>query len=341
MRIRVSGSEREDEGWARSDTVQPPAEEQAGTPNVPARRARQYLISLPERVLRSATGFSAGLLRELGDVGLPKGVRQSKLYGTMVEATLRFLIEQVGQVEGAYPPEGRLSEDFAFRRTAGNGIELAGILAFRASPVWVMAALADISGSGRRLIREISESLKQEGLLEKDRQFESVDQLLDGLERSSGRLADTINSPPLDVASLRREWDELRGDLRRISPSKLPSANYLRTQWEDLRSVAVREERSIFQLSSVMALAAVQRLPEDLRWLSRSSKVAARHTGQLLAGALLDHYRETLGEIRRTGFVAYWRRQFRPYLKAAALQFSPERVTLLERALARRHRSKR
>jgi len=45
------------------------------------------------------------------------------------------LIEQVGEVEGAYPAEGQLSEDFAVRRAAGNGIELAGILAFRASPV--------------------------------------------------------------------------------------------------------------------------------------------------------------------------------------------------------------
>jgi hypothetical protein len=51
---------------------------------------------------------------------------------------------------------------------------------------------------------------------------------------------------------------------------------------------------------------------------------------------LLDHYRETLAEIRRTGFLAYWRGQFRPYLKAAALQFSPKRVTLLERLWSKR-----
>jgi hypothetical protein len=31
--------------------------------------------------------------------------------------------------------------------------------------------------------------------------------------------------------------------------------------------------------------------------------------------------------------VAYWVREYRPYLKAAASQFSPRRVTLTERML--------
>jgi hypothetical protein len=341
MRVRVPGRDKKAAEWKQSKTLQPPLAHQnnarestvslAGSGQV-----QRYLVSLPERALRSATALSAGLLRELTDVTLPKAVRRSKLYETMVQATLRFLIEEVGQVEGAYPPEGKLSDDFALRRTAGNGIELAGILAFRASPVWVMAALADVSGSGRRLIREISACLKQEGLLEKDREFESIDQILDGLEKTSGRLADNINSPPLDVACLRQEWAEFRKELRQLAPSKLPSPVRLWEQWEDLRSVAAREDRSVFQVSSLMALSALERLPEDLRWLSRSARAAGRYTGQLVAGALLDDYRETLAEIRRAGFLAYWRRQFRPYLKAAALQFSPRRITLLERMLSKR-----
>jgi len=341
MRVRVPGRGKEPADWTQSKTIQP-APAQEGDINEPAgaaagsKQIQRYLLSLPERALRSATALSAGLLRELTDVTLPKAVRRSKLYDTMVQATLRFLIEEVGQVEGAYPAEGKLSDGFALRRTAGNGIELAGILAFRASPVWVMAALADVSGSGRRLIREIAACLKQEGLLEKDREFESIDQLLDGLEKTSGRLADNINAPPLDVAGLRREWAEFRKELGQIAPASLPSSTRLREQWEELRAVAARENRSVFQVSSLMALAAIERLPEDLRWLSRSAKAAGRHTGQLVAGALLDDYRETLGEIRRVGFLAYWRRQFRPYLKAAALQFSPQRATLLEKMLSKR-----
>src|SRR5580692_2723592 len=151
----------------------------------------EYLLSLP--------------LRELGEVVLPRAVRRTRLYTELVENTLRFLIENVGQVEGAYPPQGKLADNFAMRRFAGNGIELIGLLTFSASPVWVLAALADLSGTGRQLIREIAQSLKEEGLLAPGADYETIDQVLDGLEGTAGRLAETANTPPLDVASLRQE----------------------------------------------------------------------------------------------------------------------------------------
>ena len=59
---------------------------------------KSYLLSLPERFLRSALGVSAGVARELGEVVLPPAVRRTRLYQNMVDATLRFVIEQVGRV---------------------------------------------------------------------------------------------------------------------------------------------------------------------------------------------------------------------------------------------------
>ena len=285
--------------------------------------AAHYLLSLPERALRSATALAAGLVRELGDVALPGSLRRSRLYQHLVEGTLRFLIEQVGEVEDAYPPEGRLAENFALRRAAGNGIEWVGILTFHASPVWVLAALADLSGAGRQLVQEIAGALQQEGLLDRETHFETVDQMLDGLEKTSGRLAETINTPPLDVAGLRREWDEIRRAARSIPRRKLPAPETLRGSWEELRSEAAAQGRPVFQLSAVMGLSAVAR-------------VAARRTGELVSAALLDHYRSTLDEIRRTGFLPYWAREFRPYLRAAAAAFSHRRVSLTERFLRNR-----
>jgi hypothetical protein len=46
-------------------------------------------------------------------------------------------------------------------------VEVLGVVAFRASPVWVLAALADLCGMGRHLIRK-SRRLKAQGLLDKD-----------------------------------------------------------------------------------------------------------------------------------------------------------------------------
>ena len=78
---------------------------------------RAYLLSLPERLVRSVVALGAGLTREVGEVALPDSVRQGQLYQNLVESTLRFLIERVGGAEGVYDAETRLPEDFLVRRT--------------------------------------------------------------------------------------------------------------------------------------------------------------------------------------------------------------------------------
>jgi len=282
---------------------------------------KAYLFSLPERLVRSALGLSAGVAREVGEVALPDAVRNSRLYQNLVDATLRYLIEQVGGVEGVYRTDAALPDDFLTRRAAGNAIELLGIVAFRASPVWVLAALADVCGMGRHLIPEIADALKEEGLLEKNAQFSTMDEMLDGLERTSSRLAGAVNTPPLDVNGLRAEWNALRDDARGLQPTRLPSRETIVGLWAQLRDEAGRQDRSIFETSSMMAVSAV--------------RVGAVRTGQVLGTALLDHYRETLNEIRDIGYTEYGRRQFRPYVRAAVNQFSPQRQTLTDRLVDR------
>jgi len=258
------------------------------------------------------------------------------LYQNLVDATLRFLIEKVGGVEGVYPTEEKVAEDFLLRRAAGNGIELVGILAFRASPVWVLAALADASGSGRYLIQEISAALKQEGLLDPATNFTTVDQMLEGLGAFTGHLATTINTPPLDVKTLRQEWNAVKKDLARIPPRNLPSPAVLRDIWSRIQEEARIQNRTAYEVSSAMAISAIAEIPQKARWLSASAGLAVGKTGSVVAGVLLDHYRSTLDHIRETGYVRYVVRQFRPYLFGAVSQFSPRRRTLTERVLRRK-----
>jgi len=294
-----------------------------------------FFLSLPERVLRSVSALTAGLVREIGNVSLPAPIRQTMMYRVMVETTLRFLIEQVGEVEGEYPSEGKLAQNFLAQRVVGDGIDFAGLVAFHASPVWVFAALADLSGAGRHLIDEISSSLKERGLLEPETRFETVDQVLDGLERSAGHVASAIRVPPLDVASLRKEWSDLKDAVASIPPKNLPSVNLLSGQWEALKRTAAEQNRSVFELSTLVALATIRSTPENLLWLSKVAGAATLRTGQFFGQGLLDHYRDTLNDVRQTGFLEYWRREFRPYLHAAAKQFSTEHQSLTERLLRR------
>jgi hypothetical protein len=296
---------------------------------------KRYLASLPERVVRSAVGLGAGVVREVGDVVIPESIRRGQLYQNLVATTLRFLIEQVGGAEGVYKSDEKLGEDFLVRRTAGNVLEAAGLVAFRASPVWVLAALADLCGMGRHLIPEISDALKAEGLLDKDTHFSNVDQILDGLEKTSTRLAATVNAPPLDVASLRREWDALREDARSLAPSSLPSRESIAQVWTELKTESANQNRSIFEMSSMLAVSAASKLPDGVRWLSASAKSAASRTGHVFGAALLEYYGQTLEAIREVGFIRFTGRQLRPYVQAAVVQFSPKRPSLTERLIDR------
>ena len=299
--------------------------------NVTPRSKYKYILSLPERAIRSLGALSGGLLMEIGEVALPAAIRRTILYRTMVGVTLRFLIEQVGEVEGVYPTESRLSENFILQRTASHGIELLGILTFRASPVWVLAALADVTGGGHKLVREIAEALKEEGLLEADARFETLDQVLGGLERTSAHLALTLNMPPIDVGGLRLEWETLKTELRSIPPDRVPALERLEHTWQALCVSAQTQNRTVFAVSSLMAISTLAHVPANLLWLSKATRAAARRTGGIVGGAILDHYSATLAEISRAGFSNYWRREFRPYLRAAAAHFAPERGSLTER----------
>ena len=199
----------------------------------------------------------------------------------------------------------------------------------------MLAALADATGAGHALIEQIAESLKQEGLLERDSKFETLDQLLNGLEKTSAQLAETLNMPPVTLKGLRREWEKLRDVLPDVPAASLPSMVTLETIWTKLLAASAAEDQSVFSVCSTLAVGTLAELPASVLWLSRAAQTAAKRTGQLLGETLLDHYVLALNEISTDGFLAYWLKQFRPYLRAASLQFAPGHESTTERLLLR------
>src|SRR4030095_12512795 len=116
------------------------------------------------------------------------------------------------------------------------------------------------------------------------------DQMLDGLERTSSRVAATINTPPLDVTALRQEWDAIRREARGLQPDSLPSRDTIAQIWTQLKAESERQNRSIFETSSMLALSTARKLPDGAHWLYASARVGATRAGQIVAGTLLDHY---------------------------------------------------
>jgi hypothetical protein len=67
--------------------------------------------------------------------------------------------------------------------------------------------------------------------------------------------------------------------------------------------------------------------------LSKSAVIVVRHGGAVLSTALLEHYRQSLAELRETGFLRYGVRQLAPYAHAAVGAFAPARETLTGKLL--------
>jgi len=82
-------------------------------------------------------------------------------------------------------------------------------------------------------------------------------------------------------------------------------------------------------------VSAARTLPDRVRWLSASTKAGAVRTGQVFATALLQHYRETIAELKQVGYFTYASQHMRPYVTASVGLFSPKRETVTEWAIER------
>ena len=274
--------------------------------------SRSYLASLPERSVRAGAALTGGLVYEASEVVLPVAVRRSRLYQAIVGRLLRIAIELVGGVEGVYPAQEMPVRELLVRKTAGNAVELSSFLAVGWSPVWLLAGASDLVGGTKVYLRALVTELRDAGLLAEDADVASFEELLTTLEGTSGVLADTVDVPPLNVSSVRTSWQELQRQT-----ADLPDADSLEKIFAELQLAARQEDRSILEISSMVALGAVR-------------------AGITLGNVhIFDYYRLALRTIVEEGLLPFLRRASTPYLTRAGSHFDPRSSTYSERLIRR------
>jgi hypothetical protein len=161
-------------------------------------------------------------------------------------------------------------------------------------------------------LRALVTELRDAGVLAADAEVSSFEELLSALEGTSGVLADTVDVPPLNVPSVRTSWQELRRQA-----ADLPDAAGLEKIFAELQSAARQEDRSILEISSVVALGAV-------------------HAGVKLGNIhIFDYYRSALRTIVEEGLPSFLLRTSTPYLTRAGSHFDPKSSNYSERLLRR------
>lgn len=276
---------------------------------------RRFLVSLPERIIRSLVALAGGAVHETAQLLLPRLVRTSRLYEATAKNLLRVAIELVGRVEGSSTVEATPPKELAVRKGAGNVVELGSIAAFGFSPLWLIAGASDVARGSRVYLAALVGELKQAGVLGEHVEVASVDELLGVLERGAGRTARLIDIPPLELSELRSSLGELRSEA-----DSLPSPKSLAALFGALQEEARREDRSLLEVSSGLGLAFL---------------LSARSVGR---DHLVVPYVEDWEPLRREGFGDYARRVSNPYRDAVTGHLDPARETHTERALAKLRR---
>ena len=291
------------------------------------RRLAGYALSLPERAARIVVGSTAGIVKGVSELLIPEAIRSTRLYQILLAKNLRFLIQDVGGIEGVYAGEGPPPRNYIARKFVGNFIELAGFMTLRASPVWILAALADVLGGTKAFLKELASELRNRGVLDPALQVESVDQLLDGLESFAAGMADRIDTPPLSVEELRETLAALRREAAAIRLNRVVDAGSLDAIYGEMEQVAARERRSVFEVSTAVALGAVERFGQSGRAALTGLEVARA----LLDRSILQYYSRALADLRREGYYRYLARTSRPYLRALLRHLAWRRITWTER----------
>jgi hypothetical protein len=274
-----------------------------------------FLLSLPERAVRSVAALLGGVVHETFTLALPRVVRRSRLYEATAKNLLRVTIELVGGVEARIPTEIEYEPDpgrLAVRKGVGNAVELGSIAAFGFSPLWILAAAADVTHGSRVYLDAFVAELIRAGALPEGSSPGSANELLGALERVSGTTARLVDIPPLELRALRQSLDDIRRDA-----ASMPSQDDLAKVFAGLREAALRERTSLLEVSVGLGLAFFN---------------SARHVGRQ---HLLDPYREDLRPVRDEGLAAYARRVSKPYAEAVARHFDTEQASLTERGLGR------
>ena len=269
-----------------------------------------FVLSLPERTIRALACIIGGLIYELTEVLLPGWLRQTHLYQAIIAGLLRIVVELVGGVSGVLPPDGVTAKELALRKTAGTGIEFAGLLTMGLSPLWIFAVAADLTGGTRTYMRALVTELKRDGVLTADSHITSIEELLNSLEGTTGLMAETLDEPPLNVDELRGSWQELRG-----KATELPDSEHLAKIYNEMQQVTEQEHTSLKEVSALIGTGALH---------------AGIQVGQI---HIFDYYRYALSTIHAEGLHGYTRRVTRPYLAAARRHLDPRTITHTERLL--------
>ncbi len=326
----------------------PAAEESSQTVPEQVLRGLLYGISLPERLVRSAVGLSAGTAREIAEFVVPQAFQDSKTYEVAIRNSLNFLLDNVGAVSGSEsnrPAAIRVSVEsnaatstdpstanpgrFIARKAVGNFIDIAGLATLHVSPLWILAIVSDAAYGTKTYVHELAAELQKQGLIDDSSTIHKVDDLFDAVKNASGKAASNFDQPPLSLEELRSSIEQTRKALNEVDPRSLIPESEIGRFWNEMKQMAQKEDVSLLGVSGAVAMQAV----ESIKSVSHGTLTGLFVAGKIVNRNIFGHYATALTQIRRDGFWASVKDTYGPYIGMAWGNFTAAKKTWTEQVL--------
>lgn len=283
-------------------------------------RFLELTLSLPERSARALGALVGGTTLVLGNTVMPGSVRGSTSYRFTVGMLQTFLLRNVAGMDDLTTQAPEVA--FLQRKMLGASLEAAGLLTMHFSPVWVFALASDTARGGQVFFSRLIHFLKAHQVIPTDHDPRSIEQLLEAIQDMAERGAAAFDMPPLsrgDLQQLLAELRHLSSVLANRSAALLPSFESL---WNQILEVANAEKMSVEEVMGILAINAGKG--------RQTAEALGKTSAALLDELLLEEYRSTLEDIRRTGAINYLRWNMEPFFTNALSHFDFRRPSRTE-----------
>jgi len=298
--------------------------------NPETRKQLGFLLSIPERTIRSLAAVGGGTAVLLTETLIPPTLQQSTLYRVTIGDFQQFLIEQVAQMDNSVLATVKtrdLENNFMPRRVAGSVVDAAGLLWVRFSPLWVFAIASDAATGSKVFLHRLTAQLKENGVLAEETQVDSLSELLDALHAASDASAQTVNMPPLSGEDIKQTAEDLRQSYGRLFTNTTNLLPRLESLWSQMETVSTEEGTSTAKVSGVMTLDLVEWGKKGLDTITAVSQTG----GDLLGEYILTSYAQTLDNLAAEGLPRYFSRKMTPFAETAVAHFDADRQTWTEK----------
>ncbi|MFK7736398.1 MAG: hypothetical protein AB8B50_10235 [Pirellulaceae bacterium] len=293
-----------------------------------------YSASLPERTLRSATALAGGFVHETANWLIPSAFRNSKSYSIFVQQMLDFVVNDIGGVKKNLPTaeqkDAPKQEVDLARKTVGNLLDMTAFATFHLSPITVLAIFSDVAYGSKVYLEQLSQRLKEQGIIEPETTIDGATDLIRALEHASGSAVDMFDQPPISIEGLKKTLAETQSAVANIDPTQLIPRSEIDQLWTQMELAAEDQNASIWDVSATMSMVALN----NIQAAGHGTIVGLEIAGNMFNQHIVGHYWDGLREIERQGLIPTLSEASQPYLEAVWSNFSMNQKTWTEQVLS-------